>query len=481
MLRSTVLQALMLATILGQPTPALAYEQAHADLAKVPLEARADLRYLSLYNVPAEIREKRIKVTSGHVNSLSRETDLSAPTIVSGTRGMLLRINLNDYGWKAEVWEKLVDPRFVATVEIEIIEDWTGGQWTDGKYYAPGAFQVRVKRKQIDALAPWLAEDGAARKRLAEVVEWTQSKTPVVSLDWFVYQTLAQEGRAVGYYDFLALKKQADFEQLVRFDAKLAAKLEHRRAVVFSGIALQPRRIERVATPIGGLWRSFDNEKAADKANPLRILDDDFTFQATEQIGPMPNGLPAFWLADDKGTRQDKAPDQIIGNDRTSQSNDGRIHIGRSCWGCHFGANKLESGVKEADFARIGKLKSPDYRKFLELKRQYTRDIEGPTKRDRESYASAIKQATGGMTPYEFANALLGIYADYEGPVTPARAAADLGTTPAKLRKALEAYDARADLDPVLSILMNGKSIGVVQWEEALPAAHLVLRGLVQP
>ena len=57
-------------------TPADAVAQAHADLAKMPHDARAYVRYLSIYSVPAAERAKTIQALSGHVNGLSRGTDL---------------------------------------------------------------------------------------------------------------------------------------------------------------------------------------------------------------------------------------------------------------------------------------------------------------------------------------------------------------------------------------------------------------------
>jgi hypothetical protein len=471
---------LLLTLMVAQPelrplSPADAVAQAHADLVRLPADARQTVRYLSLYSLPAAERAKAIQVLSGHVNGLSRGIDLVPVRIIPDAQGSLLRLDLRDYEWNAATWEKLVDPYFSTVIETQSVVPWEGGLW-EGKHYPQESFTY-YKKKRVQALAPWLTESEAARKQLADVTTWTYSQMPIVRGDWFLYQTAIQEGRAVGYYDFLGIQNQKDFEKAVRFDAQLAAKLEHRRAVVFSGIALQPRRIERVNTVLGGLWRTFDNERAIAEKNPLKILDDNFQFVATEQIGPLPNGMPAFYLGDNKGTRQDKAPDNIVGGDRLGSGNDTRLHINLSCLRCHFGLSKTESGVKEADFAKITKLKSSDFEKYLDLKRQYLRDLTDEIKIDRSRYAAAIKRATGGMTPFDYGVELSKLFARYDGPVTPDRAAADLGIEKARMLAAFRAYDARADLDPVLSLLMDGKSIGVQQWEEVIPIAHSTIRG----
>lgn len=480
--------AMIVAAILTQAearplTPADAISQAHADLTRLPPDIRPHMRYLSLYSLPLLERPKAIQAIAGHCNVLSREIDLTPPAIVPGTQGSLLRVNLLDYGWDAATWEKLADPYFTAIIEKVNVEwiIWPGGE-QNGTYYPPRSFQYpkRTKVKTL-ALAPWLTETEDARKRLTEVVAMTQSQIPVVKADWFLAQTIAQEGRAVGYYDFLRLKNQKDYDALVRFDAKLAAKMEHRRAIVLSGIAQEPRRVERSVTVLGGRWQTFDNEKATGERNPLRILDDAFKFDATEIISPLPNGMPAFWLGNDKGVRQDKAPDNVIGGDKLGQTNDTRLHICLSCIRCHFGYAKEECGVKEADFAKITKLKSVDYAKFVELRRQYLRELTPTISRDRAAYREAIKAATGGMEPFDWAAEVQRVFARYDTKVTPERAAADLGVTREAMIKAWRAYDERADLDPVLSVLMDGRSIGVNQWEEAISAAHLALRGYQQP
>lgn len=444
-------------------TPADAIAQAHADISTIPEKDRYFVRYLTMYSVPKEDRPLLAKVLTGHVNHLSRHPE--AWPLVPVADGSLLRLDTRLFRWKTEVWEKLADPHF------QEVLDWKGGVWPgDGKNYAAKEFKYR-------ALGPWLTETPKQRQCLDELTLWTGSKIPVVHAEWFLQDTSISEGKAVGYFGFLEINDQKGFEAAVRFDEKLARELEHYRSVVFSGITLQPRRIEREATVLGGLWRTKDNEKAVGNKNPLKILDNSFEFEATEQIAPLPNGLPAFFLGNNKGKRQDKAPDQIVGGDRLGATNDTRLHIYLSCQRCHFGMVKAEMGVKEADYTKLEKLKVyDDFDKFLELSRQYRRDIKEPIGEDRVRYKRAIQRACG-MEPQDYATELQKAFARYDSKVTPEQAAARLGTTKAKMIRAFRDYDAVADLDPVLSILMGDRPIPVTQFEEVISEAHRTLRG----
>lgn len=442
----------------------------YADLSAIGAKDRPFVRYLDLSNIPEDKREEVFKTLGGHINALSRETDLASPAAV---KGGLVRIDLRDYGWDAKVWEKFrdIDPYF----HVQIVKDWPGGDY-EGKPYDKGSFKVSQT-----AGAPWLAETDDARKKLTAILYDMETEVPVLRADWWFAQTAVQEGRKVGYYDLLGIKAEKDYHALIRFDPKLSAKLEHRRAVVFSGITLQPRRVERTPTVLGGLWRSFDNSTAVAKANPHVFLDDEFTFEATEQFAPLPNGLPVWWLANGKGERQDKAPDNIVGGDRTTHSNDTRLQINLSCIRCHFAA-KDEMGIKPIVDKKIGRITAKDYDKLRELQRQYLRALKPSIESDQRNYETAIKQATGGMTGQEWATAYAKLWSWYEdAKVDLTRAAGDLGCKADDLKAGLERQEkTTGNLHPMLSIILAGDAIPIRQWEEVYPLAQTVIRG-VQP
>jgi hypothetical protein len=469
--------------------PAEAVQLAAADLTAVRGPARAGVRYFSFYNTPEAMRPDCIRVLSGHCNGLSRESDIVKLAIVPNTKNALIRFQLSDYGWTTDLWEKLAasEPYFHVSLEAEELVDQPYGiVGNDGKWRQTEVRKERQKVKKASAIAPWIASGRKGAAAVKFLTESTQSSCPLVRADWFVWQTCCQADRSPGYYDFLGVKKQKDFEELIGFDAKLAAKSGRRElldAVAESGVAQQPRRIRRDGT-IGsmGYWRTFDNKEAVNKANPLRILDNEtFQFDAGEMFGPLPNNLWAYALFAADGTRQDSAPD-FIGHDSTTNSNDGRIHVGLSCVRCHVpngGLNPIDGWARNLLQPPLA-LQSPDPEKIKELRQQYLRDLQGPMDDDRRTYGRALFEATG-LKPKDYSTAFAKCFAEYDGGVDLARAANDLGVTAERFKAALEAESqATGSVDTVLSTFLRPaeqqKTVKIRQWQEAYATAHLYLR-----
>ncbi len=442
-------------------TPADSVTAALADVQRLPPDQQRHARYLNLGNVPEADRPDLIHVLAGHVNGLNREVDKGVLVIVKGVRGALLRLDVRHYGWDLKVWERLFDPLHHAKIQTETITNWPGGVWTDGRYYAANTFRVK-KVKTVAGLAPWLGKDVAALAAL------TYSTAPIVSGQWFLWQTAVQQGRGKeGYYDFLGVKNQKDFEALVRFDARQSRQLEHRRVMIFSGVTQEPRRVELTATVLGTLHRTFDNILAQDKANPLRVMDDkDFRFKATEQFAPLACGMPAWYLGNDKGVRADKAPDNIVGGERRTLKTL-ELQVNLDCIFCHTSGKRR--GIVELTGAAKLTISSPVYEKYLELKRQYLRDVEPRIDADRRGYDAAILAITG-LTAEKYGTEYVKWYARYdEARVDLAWVARDFGVDPARLRAALTNYG--PTLDPFLDIVRGGGQIPIRQYEEVIPLA----------
>lgn len=470
-------------------TPADAIAAAHADLAKLPAAIQPHVRYMSLYSTPPADRLRVRQVLNGHCNGLSREPDLTPVAIVPGSQAALVRVVLRDYSWSAATWEKLVDPYFSAAVETSYEDPWEGGTWPgDGKYYKPNTFTVRRVIK-TQALAPWLTETPDTQKKLADVVAWTQSKMPVVRADWFMNQTAAAADRSPNYYDFIGVKNEKDFQRLVGVDVALAEsrKSVHREAVAVSGVALKARAIIRLGAIDGGYWKTLDFKTNLDAKNPLRVLGKEIEdgFDATEQIASLPNGMLAYFLGNAKGEAQAAAPDNIA-SDSSSLSNDRRVHANVSCIRCHSngGLQDVDGWVKNLLTAPLD-LRSPDYEKYRELRREYARDMQEKIKHDRALYETAVKQATG-LDSQEYSAAYSALWESYENAtVDLTRAAADLGVTVEKLRGAIERQVKANYGNTVMSVLLLDNPrinrIPIRVWEDEYPNAQLLLKGLVQP
>lgn len=484
-----VVALLLLGQVAEQPlSPADAVAQAHADLAKLAPEIRPSVRYLSMYQIPSTERIKVRQVLNGHVNGLSREPDLTPVTIVQGSQAALVRVVLRDYSWEAKTWEKLLDPYFSATVETTYEDPWRGGVWSeDDKYYAPNTFTVRRTIK-TQALAPWLTETPEAQRKLADVVQWTQSKMPVVRADWFLNMTGAAADRSPNYYDFIGVKNEKDFQLLAGVDVSLseARKSVHREAVAVSGVALKSRAIIRLGAIDAGYYKTLDFKTNVDAKNPLRVLGKEIegSFDATEQIAALPNGMLAYFLGNNKGEAQAAAPD-FIATDATSLSNDRRVHANVSCIRCHTngGLQDVDGWVKNLLTAPLD-LKSPDYEKARELRREYARDLEAKIKQDRALYDAAVKQATG-MDSKAYSAAYSSLWESYENAtVDLGRAAADLGTTPDKLKAAISAQVKANYGNTVLPVLLlenpRLNRIPVRVWEEMYAETQLLMKGYGQ-
>lgn len=455
------------------------------DLAAVEKRYRCHVRYL--YLNPHWNQETLAWLLSYHVNSMSTEAGIAVPEKVADAP--LLRINVCDYGpqW-LKVWEQLaaVEPFYHLTI-VEVTESreyWKGGYDPEyGKTFEAGWYKKRV-RKKVAGFAPWVKGDKKCHEAALYLSAETGSQVPLADGAWFLWQTAIQADRSPGYYDFLGIKDQDDYERLIGFDAKLAKnakRVEHLEAVALSAVTLQPRRIGVFDAISGKYYQTFDNRLAKDDRNPLRVLDGKFKFDATEVIGHLPCDLIVWGLFDAQRKRQDSAPD-FIASDSTAHGTDRRVHVNASCIRCHGpddGIRPVDGWVRGLYHGKI-KLQDPDHDKERLLKQQYLRDLDEPLEEGRRKYRKAVAKATGGRTPAELAAAFANLFGDYDGEVTVERAAADVGMeTKAFVRSLEEHLKTYRVLDPSLAIFLSDrkKVYGPIQWHEAFPLAMLATRG----
>lgn len=488
---------LLCAASVWASSPADAVAAALADAGRLPPDARAHARYLSLYH---ESDAKRLgeqkKVLDFWVNSLSREAELKPLVEV---RPGLYRLDLRDYRWDAKTWERLADePYFHARIKtaatttpaapatVEVIEWWPGGN-KGGVYYPPGNYRVqrpapaksadKVQEEVKVAQAPWLDT-----RQAAELVTLTQSQAPVVRGDWWLVQTAQQADRkGTGYYDFLNVKDLKEFQRAVGLDQKLAEELQREtRAIVSrSGVTLNNRQILRYQTITGGYWATLDSNKNTNGNNAVRQLNGDYSFDATEVYGALPSGLFAFFLADSKGVRQDAAPDSIA-SDGQAPGNDRRVHAGVSCVRCHVeGIRPIDDWARKVYRSPIA-LASPDHEKLQRLRRLYLSDLDRHVRRDQQDYAEVLGKLTG-LKPQEMARAFARMHEQYrERDLGLAQAAREAGVDGAKLLAALKVYaTANGSLDPVLAGLLQEPEVPIRRehYEEAYSLLQTVLRG----
>ncbi len=484
---------LLIGQVGASPSPAIS--AVRADLAGQSPTLRPYLRYLSFENRTAEERETVKPVYWGHPQHLSRSSLLTRPATVAG--GLLMRVNLKDYGWSAETWEKLPDPYYTQSkivVHVETKDHPAGVPWTDGKTYST-PFKVKVTlEERVIAPARWLVEDAAPADAamFAEIAAWTHSNVPIVRADWFLNSTAAQQGRdGYGVYDFLAIKTEADFFKLVGFDEKLASgfRFEIRGAVAISGVTLQPRALERWDTLGGGIWITLDYKK---NSPALKVTGRDIRKKkpdGKEGYAHGPNSFLYTYAANGDGKLVDAVPGDIA-SWHTSRSNNKQVQPNISCYECHGPSG----GLQDIDEWYRNLLNPPlelivDDEEAQAQKEQYLRDHKGFLVEDRARFERAVKTATG-LDAKKYAAAYYEEFSRYEdAKVTTAWAAKDFGMTEEEFRGRLLLYIKASSVKgsktpPLVDNVLSGfvhegaraRPVPIKSWEESIPEAYRVMR-----
>ena len=438
---TAALVGLLVVRAQGTDSPAADVSAAWQDARRLPPEQAQQTRYLSLYAVPEKSRPEFLKVLAFHVNTLSREVELSRPRRVTAT---VYAVELDAYGWDRKIWDRLAesDPWFHAKVQgAKAVVEWVlvdcepyikDGQTLRQKYVQK---ESKADNKTTTVHAPWLPTFD-----ILGLSTLTASAAPILRADWFVFQTGEQAGRKAGYYDFLGIKNQADAEKLAGFDKATAQRVRREVAgiVTESAVALNNRQIFRFGTVSGAWWETRDTETSADKANAVRNLDGDYDFNFLEVYFTLPNGLFGFLLANKNREKADTAPDTVA-SDSTSTTTDRRVRIGISCVRCHTDALRSIDDYARKAFGPGGEtaLGSPDREKARRLKQLYLGPLTEALAKDRASYAEALK-AVSGFTPEQLAKAYGKAWQEYESPILlPADVARWLGATEEELLAAV--------------------------------------------
>jgi len=427
------------------------------------------------------------------LRSLSSEQQQRTRYLSLFYEGLLIRLDIDAYGWKASTWDQLADvePYHYAKLFTEVEENVRYGT-PDGRGGHVNVYVKREKvRKEITALAPWLPT-----KEVQEIITLTQSRAPVVHGHWFLSQTAVNVDRKPGYYDFLGVKNQKGFEDLIGFDEKLFKKFDPGllESVALSRITLQPRRIARDRSAGGGYWQTFDNRLALDKKddqrNPLRTLNGGFKFDAVEAFAPLPNGMMGWLLVNNKGELQDNAPDFIVRGDYLAGDKDRRVHVNLACIRCHGsegeGVQSIDGWARNLFTPPPFELRGYDYDQVRKLRQQYLRKLEPFLEDDRRIYTRAVQEATGGWKVSEWGLELIHAFDRYEhAEVNLAYACRQLSCTEGQFVEAIKRMiSVTGTADSVLANFLKGdkaQAIGIRQFEEVYGLAQQALHGIVVP
>ena len=450
-------------------SPGSEVKAALADAKRLDATVALRTRYLTLYTVAELHRDDTLTALDYRANSLSREAEFTKVRRVSKT---LVAVVIDDYGWDSATWEKLADedPFFHQTVKIE--------QGATFLFWSKGYVKSEATKAGLATIpALWLPQTEAVDLSFV-----TQSQAPILRADWWFSRVSIQAGRkGTGYYDWFNVKKGADFEKLVALDVKESQRVKKEVAAIVarSNVANFPRQIFRFQSVTGGYWVTKDAlDDNRNERNALRNLDGDFKHQAEEIYGVLPNGLFVFFLGDDKGVRQDSAPDKIS-SDETAPGRDRRIHIGISCERCHVeGLRPIKDWARSVYTGPL-KLASPDAVKLRRLQQLYLGELQEKIDDDVTSYTRRLKKLTG-KTPEELAKLVGRTWAEYvERDVMPVDAARELGLTESVYMGRLKAYFASNQLaDPVLASHLAGLAIRSDDFEELMPLVAPIVLGV---
>lgn len=441
-----------------------------------------------------------------HLNLLSREGVIRWPVAIAPD---VLRIDVRDYGWdrgKLAVWEKTAALDFVfhqkAKLERDAVIDqhWPGGASASGKEFERGVYEQNKKAGDvIDVPAVWLPQNATDGLR-----KLTYSESPVLMAEWFFVQSARQvslrnKQEGLGYYDFLGLQTRDDFFSLTGTDPDVAKRvLAHWRAVVTkSGISQQGRQVVALGSHARRVWGTLDTFTQQAKGVPQRNLrEGEFSHDAEEWYGFLPNGLWVTFLSNNKGEAAESAPDKIGPDDSPlNRGRDHRVHANLSCVRCHSADKDMLRPIDDwvrRTFRKGGPLSltDPDKRTAQELESQYLRDLEELIGDDRALYARWVKRATTSAAHPEGLTALAvgklyaeawSRYADED--VSLEDAARELGCEPKKLADGIRRHAQapnRGATDLVLSSFIDNppQKLRRLDWEDSYQLAMTLSLGV---
>jgi serine/threonine-protein kinase len=380
------------------------------DLRKQPSSRQQYVRYFSLvhlWNNP-DVSDEHLRIVraglSKLINSLSSQPRVAPPQVVDDD-GLVLRIDLRDYGWKnSQQWFTLL------------------------KAYPYG---LRLNGPEA-----------------GELYELTYCDLPYLRADWFIYHA----ARPPLYHELVTLpdyvgipKQQSDLEKLVGVNLWENYQEDRLWRAAFSGkksgVSDHNRMVERHDSKYGWYWPSYDSAGDSDRQNFFRYplgprFPNSENFGAFEHDGgeivfSLPNRLQAYMLALADGTRINEGPLSIV-SDANRFSGSNAVVNGISCMGCHRnGLIPFTDTVRPQWESRVGDLAEKVLRLFPEKK-----IMDQHFRRDQTQFLNALEEAIGpflrtgdddGRKITEFVEPITAASKRYDRPVELTDVARELG------------------------------------------------------
>jgi mono/diheme cytochrome c family protein len=334
------------------------------DLSELSDFDRPNVRYFTLthlYNVGDTDEELEIyrQALAKLLNHLSVEPRVVAPEAVDEAK-TIYRVDITDLGWSGDTW------------------------------------------RLVEYSNPYFIEYDTPVMRFLQAETYTT--VPFVRADWFAFVA----SQPPLYYDILGLPEtKHELERKLGIDsaANRQALRVARAGFQQSGVSRNNRMIERHSLSTGAYWESFDfagnKERQSFFLFPLGPLDayaqlsDRFGFvhDGGEIIFSLPNGLQGYYLTDDKGTRLDTGPTQIV---QDPSRRDQAVTDGISCMSCHDkGMQMKEDQVREYALGNVAFPK--EARDIIEAIFPPHDEMTALMEEDRERFLRALQ--TAGVDP----------------------------------------------------------------------------------
>lgn len=438
-------------------TMAGAVAWAYADAAKLDPQTAQRVRYFYLPPEDFGEREELYAALSWQLNAVSRGPNVRRPIRITAH---LVRADLGDYR---------IDPVVFANARVKDTYFHTPVKGADGKV-----------EHLIPAYLPH-REYGGLAKLLG-----SPSASVIYRADWWVNAVGIEEERGdYGYYSLLGLKTEADADGLAGHDQKAAEKeyAEVAAAIRDSGITRFPRQVFRHGVRRGGRWETRDTGTPTGDGAALSRLFGDYKFDGKEIIFPLPNGMPAGVLANNKGGLVKSGPPNLVGDKRAEwNGNDARVHVGVGCFTCHLGGGMKPLNDYHRRAFRQGRgvgLASPDKDLSERIQRVYLGPLQDAYERDSGDFARAYTQAAG-VPAAKVPDLLRRVWNRYAvESLSVERQAAELDTTPQRYRAALRWKMTKTPIDPALSGVVGPEDDPEPMRRETFEEAYPLLRAIL--
>jgi len=407
-------------------------EAAFSDLRTLPAEVQPRMAYLTLSTTATEHRDTLTKIARFVVPSLSHKPYLGDQIPVHVPRTNLLRIDLAGLGWE-KAWPKII-----------------------AAHYSP------AYRPDLPA-----------------------GTTPlVVRADWAVAALTDSNVTGDAQYQLLygtPPKTDKDFKTFWQVNDK--ADLNFGRIEGRSGVAVQLTRLmENHATANRGYsWATYDSRIIAGATDPLENLTarppqhdaSELITAIPKYLGGQGGSLQAYFLADGKGQRQEKAPADIVQDHTNTRGVEIRNTI--SCIGCHSDGIRHPTLDQYRAYITSGaRIYAKDYAVQQEIDRYLDSPVAREIERNNQDYSAAVALCNG-LTPAENAAAFRAMVQLYDAPVTMEQAAREVYATPEEWRLALGNYSRTYQLSGRLALMAQGEPISREQWQANYALAQRVM------